>query len=60
MTSTDAADLQRDFDALQEWGASGSWNSTRRSVRYVTRKHKPVEASYTINGQTLQFVDTVK
>jgi len=42
--------------------ASGLWNSTHPSVMilWVTLKHKPVEASYTIHGQTLELVDSSK
>jgi len=63
ITSSDDTDgLQRDIDALQLW--TDTWlmqfNPSKCQVLIVTLKRKPVEAFYTISGQTLEKVDSAK
>jgi len=56
------ADLQRDLDALQalecKWLMES--NPSKCQILQVTLKHKLVEASYTIHGQTLELVESAK
>ena len=61
-SSADTADLQRDLDALQAWECKWlmEFNPSRCQLLRVTLKHKPVEASYTIHGQTLELVESAK
>ena len=58
----DTADLQRDLDALQAWERKWlmEFNPSKCQVLRVTLKHKPVEASYMIHGQTLELVESAK
>ena len=58
----DTADLQRDLDALQAWERKWlmEFNPSKCQILRVTLKHKPVEASYTIHGQTLELVESPK
>ena len=58
----DADALQRDTGTLQQW--TDTWFMqfipSKCQVLRVTLKQKPVKASYTINGQTLEEVDSAK
>ena len=58
----DAAKLQHDLDALQEW--EDRWlmefNPSKCQMLRVTLKRQPVEASYTVHGQALEAVSEAK
>lgn len=58
----DATCLQNDLDALQLW--EDKWmmefNPSKCQVLRVTQKRKPLAASYTIHGETLDVVTSAK
>ena len=58
----DSADLQRDLDAPEAWECKWlmEFNPSKCQTLRVTLKHKPVEASYMIHGQTLELVESAK
>ena len=58
----DTADLQRDLGALQAWECKWlmEFNPSKCQILRVMLKHKPVEACYTIHGQTLELVESAK
>ena len=58
----DAANLQKDLDALQEWESKWlmRFNAKKCQVLRVTNKRKPVISPYTIHGHTLEVVDSAK
>lgn len=61
-SATDAKDLQKDLDHLQEW--ENRWlmhfNPDKCEVVRVTRKTKPLVTTYTIHNKSLATVDSAK
>ena len=49
---SDAADLQRDLDALQAWKSKWvmKFNPRKCQSLHITLKYKPVQSSYTVPG----------
>ena len=58
----DAANLQKDLDALQAWESKWlmRFNAAKCQVLQVTNKRNPFPASYTIHGQVLETVNSAK
>jgi len=58
----DTAGLQLDLDALQACECKWlmEFNPSRCQILRVTLKHKSLEASYKIHGQTLELVESAK
>ena len=58
----DAANLQKDLDALQAWESKWlmRFNAAKCQVLQVTNKRNPFPASYTIHSQVLETVNSAK
>ena len=52
-SSDDCASLQEDLDSLSAWSADTglSFNATKYNVQTITRKRRPISASYQITGR---------
>ena len=61
-TPQDAADLQSDLDALQQWERQWlmSFHPQKCQLLRITRKKSPIEADYSIHGHILEKADTAK
>ena len=61
-TANDAALLQKDIDALQKWERTWlmEFHPSKCQVVRVTNKRKPIDASYSIHGETLEIVPSAK
>ena len=61
-SETDAGHLQHDLDRLQQWEKDWlmEFHPQKCQVLHITPKRKPVLASYTIHGHTLEEVSSAK
>ena len=57
-----SANLQKDFDLLQEWEAQWDmeFNPGKCQVLHITRARNPIKSTYTMHSKTLQSVSSTR